>query len=122
METLKTSRLSNTTFSIIQKGNKKYILLEYIGVELDFSASQWIKYHLFQWKPFVLKKYDLIFSVEPYCQISLAGWRLLLLIRRWLNYEDKKVFLQKKNQDLMRWIVSYKMEAHFPFLKENNLG
>lgn len=88
----------------------------YYGLELDFAVCQALKYHLFIWPPFLRRSGDLLFEVADYTRIPLEGWRLLILIRHWLNENDRKVFLKGWNQDLQHWIVLYKQEAHFPRL------
>jgi anti-anti-sigma regulatory factor len=68
------------------------------------------------------RRYHLIFDLESYCHVSDAGWRLLLLIRRWLNYSDHDVFLSNPNPDIKNWKRKFRMQKFFQVKEINANG
>lgn len=117
MENRINGKLPNTTFLIRKSEAGQYLIVQYIGLKLGFQESQWIKYYLFRWKPFLERVGSLIFDLPDYCEVDEAGWRMFLLIRRWLNYADQEVFLSARNQSVEQWKTKYGMKRFFGIME-----
>lgn len=116
MEPLTVRPPSNTLIYMSSLQNRPVVVLEFSGKILGFPVVQYIKYDMFRFPPFLDRKYDVLFDLASYTRVPEDGWQMILLFKRWLDYQSKKIVFKKFNQDISDWIVKFKQERLFTFL------